>query len=75
MMFCCAREMMPIGAAERFLHNSIQFLLNPSGESHCQGGGRNDRDKGGGLRGSDGEEEGQEIEAGTMAAGASGRSR
>lgn len=31
--------------------------------------------KGGGLRGSDGEEEGQEIEAGTMAAGASGRTR
>lgn len=31
--------------------------------------------KGAGLRGSDGEEEGQEIEAGTMAAGASGRTR
>lgn len=24
-------------AAEKFLHNSIQFLLNPNGERLCQG--------------------------------------
>lgn len=27
-------------AAEKFLHNSIQFLLNPNGKLLCQRGGR-----------------------------------
>lgn len=46
--------------AEKFLHNSIQFLLNPNGKPLPKGG-RNDRDKKGGL-GNEREEEGLKIE-------------
>lgn len=36
-------------AAEKFLHNSIQFLLNPNGKLLCQREAERQRQKGGGL--------------------------
>lgn len=51
--------------AEKFLHNSIQFLLNPDGECLCQGEAEMTETKRGGLQ-TVMEEEGLKIEWETM---------
>lgn len=52
--------------AEKFLHNSIQFLLNPNGECLCQAEAEMTETKRGGLQ-TVMEEEGLKIEWETMA--------
>lgn len=52
-------------AAEKFLHNSIQFLLNPNGECLCQAEAEMTETKRGGLQTAM-EEEGLKIECETM---------
>lgn len=51
--------------AEKFLHNSIQFLLNPNGECLCQAEAEMTETKRGGLQ-TVMEEEGLKIEWETM---------
>lgn len=44
MMFYCVEEMMPIVLQKKFLHNSIQFLLNPKWQSSSAQLKQNDGD-------------------------------